>query len=148
MKRKFLFLFFIFLVLPIGLFFCWKFYQNTTREIISVDDITEVRLEKQGNDLYMIGQAELKYFEKISNYGAVQIDDILYIYVIKMKSLTNEDSFNLNISAMTVSDSLDEPQNIYLVSGEDIVVKDPNDSKRDHIEVTNYSNKIELFPDR
>lgn len=132
-------------IILIGGYFGWKFYQNTTRTIIPVDDLDKVSIKKENNQLILVGKAKLDQFEKVSNYGAVQINDTLYIYVMKTKSLIKEDGIKENITKISVSDSPVSPEKIYLVSGKHIEVKEKDKPKMNYMDVTRYSKKRELI---
>ncbi len=131
-------------VLLVFLYFGWKFYQNTTRLIIPISDLTSVTVKKENGHLLLTGNAKLNQFERVSNYGAVQIDDILYIYVMKTKSIIKSDSVNEDITNITISDSSNPPKKIYLVSGTNIEVKYKDRPEMNYIDVTKYSEKKEL----
>jgi hypothetical protein len=143
MRNKFLFIL-VGGVILIFLYFGWKFYQNTTRTVIPTDDLEMVTLKEENNQLFLVGSAKLSQFEKVSNYGAVQIDDILYIYIMKTKALIKSDSVNENISKITVSDSSEPPKKIYLISGGNIEVKYKDNPEMNYMDVTRYSEKREL----
>lgn len=133
-------------ILVIGcLFFGWKIYQNSTRVILSVENLKNVRIKEENNQLFITGRADLDSFEKISNYGAVQKGDSLYIYIMKTKSLLKSDKIYENIDKIKISDSKDAPNKIYLVSGNRIEVKYKDNPKMNYMDVIKYSEKRELF---
>lgn len=144
-KKKLFIVLLVVVVIMISSYFGWKVYQNTTRTIIPVDALEDVSIEEKNNQLILTGSAKLNQFERVSNYGAVQIDDILYIYVLKTKALIKENSIDVNITKMTVSDNSDSPQKIYLISGSNIEVKYKDKPEMNYIDVTKYSEKKELF---
>lgn len=144
-KKKLFIVLLVVVVIMISSYFGWKVYQNTTRTIIPVDALEDVSIEEKNNQLILTGSAKLNQFERVSNYGAVQIDDILYIYVVKTKALIKENSIDVNITKMTVSDNSDSPQKIYLISGSNIEVKYKDKPEMNYIDVTKYSEKKELF---
>lgn len=80
-----------------------------TRTIIPVDDLDKVSIKKN-NQLVLLGKAKLDQFERVFNYGDVQINDTLYIYGMKTKSLIKEDVVKENITKISVSDSPVSPE--------------------------------------
>ena len=144
-KKKILVVLLSSMVILIGGYFGWKLYQNTTRTIIPVDDLEKVSIKRENNQLLLVGKAKLDPFERVANYGAIQINDTLYIYVMKTKSLIKEDVVKENLTKISVSDSPTSPKKIYLVSGKHIEVKEKDNPEMDYMDVTKYSEKRELI---
>lgn len=130
----------IFLLLPI-LYFGWKFYQDATRSIVSVKDLGNISLVEKNGELFLTGDVNLTNFERVSNVGAIQQNDTLYIYVMKTKSLKKESYLNENITRLMISDRSTEAEEILLVSGGEIVVEDKKTPNASYIDVTRYSDK-------
>lgn len=145
MKKKILIASFSLLIVGIGLFFGWKFYQNTTREIIAINDLKEVSLKEENQQLFLTGQAKLGNFEMVSNLGAMQKGDTLYVYVTKIKALIKSEEIHQNLSQIMVRDTAEPPKHIYLISGNNIEVKFEDKPEMNYYDVTKYSEKRELF---
>lgn len=144
MKTKVVFV--LGLIICIGsVFFGWKIYQNSTRTIVSIDDMQTLKLEKKDNALTLSGHIELGAFERISNWGAVQKEGIIYVYIMKTKALVKSDYLNIDLNDVILKDVDEEASEAYLVSGGEIEVKFKDNPQRNYIDVTNYSDKRKIL---
>ncbi|HGA1217611.1 TPA: hypothetical protein ACIRGG_002247, partial [Streptococcus suis] len=91
-------------------------------------------------DYSISAKADLDNFERISNYQAIQIGNDVYLYFMKTKAFIKNSTVDIYLSNILVGDTTQAINNIYVVSGDDIVVKS-NDSKYDHIDVLKYTDR-------
>lgn len=133
------------LIIGFACFLGWKFYQNTTREFIPLSALENVELTKENGQLILKGQAEIGNFEMVRNYGAIQIESDIYIYITKTKAIIGNKKVYENINSIVSGDTAIEAKHYYLISGQKILVKN-EDSKKNYIEVRNYSEIRELIP--
>ena len=126
-------------------FFGWKIYQNSTRTIIPIDDMLEISLENKDNKLNLSGKIDLGAFERISNWGAVQKEGVIYVYIMKTKAIIQSKHLDIDLNDVIISDSNEKPSKVYLVSGSEIEVKFDDDPRKDYIDVMNYDDKTLIF---
>ncbi|HCE11169.1 MAG TPA: hypothetical protein DEQ24_00010 [Enterococcus sp.] len=129
----------------VSIFFGWKIYQNSTRTIVSIDDMLEIRLEKKDNKLNLSGKIDMGAFERISNWGAVQKEGVIYVYIMKTKAIIQSKNLDIDLNDVIISDSNEKPSKVYLVSGSEIEVKFDDDPRKDYIDVMNYDDKTLIF---
>lgn len=144
MKKKF-FYGLGFGVCLVAVFFGWKIYQNSTRTIVPIDDMQAISLEKKDNKLNLSGKIDMGAFERISNWGAVQKEGVLYVYIMKTKAIIQSKTLDIDLNDVIISDSNEKPSKVYLVSGSEIEVKFDDDPRKDYIDVMNYDEKREIF---
>ena len=125
-------------------FLGWKNYQDSTRAVIPMNELQQIRLEKIQGDFLIKGQVALGNFERVANYQAIQKEYDVYLYFMKTKAIKKEDNVDLRLSKIIVGDTNFEIKNIYLVSGDSIVVEG-NSRSEDYIDVTKYQKKKLLF---
>ncbi|APZ49122.1 hypothetical protein BW721_05140 [Jeotgalibaca sp. PTS2502] len=132
------------LVVLIGGFFSWKIYQDKTREFIDVTDLNDITMVNQDGQLYIVGIADLSRFERVANYGAIQVGNSVYIYITKTKAIVRKNEVSENISNILISDEEIEPEKYYIVSGEGIEVKPTDNPRENYYDITKYSEIKEL----
>lgn len=137
-RKKFL-LIIIGIILLFGGYFCWRLYQDSTRRIIPLESL-QVKIIKTGKDYSITAKADLDNFERISNYQAIQIGNDVYLYFMKTKAIFTKTTVDTDLSNILVGDTTQAINNIYVVSGDNIIVKS-NDSKYDHIDVLKYTDR-------
>lgn len=139
MVRKKILLIIIGIILLYGGYFSWKVYQDSTRGIIPLESL-QVKVIKTDKDYSITAKADLDNFERISNYQAIQIGNDVYLYFMKTKAFIKNSTVDIYLSNILVGDTTQAINNIYVVSGDDIVVRS-NDSKYDHIDVLKYADR-------
>ncbi|HEW2084398.1 TPA: hypothetical protein ACKCUQ_000224 [Streptococcus pneumoniae] len=122
-----------------GGYFSWKVYQDSTRGIIPLESL-QVKVIKTDKDYSISAKADLDNFEQISNYQAIQIGNDVYLYFMKTKAIFTKTTVDTDLSNILVGDTTQAINNIYVVSGDDIVVKF-NDSRYNYIDVLKYTDK-------
>ncbi|VKG12169.1 Uncharacterised protein [Streptococcus pneumoniae] len=137
-RKKFL-LIIIGIILLFGGYFSWKVYQDSTRGIIPLESL-QVKVIKTDKDYSISAKADLDNFEQISNYQAIQIGNDVYLYFMKTKAIFTKTTVDTDLSNILVGDTTQAINNIYVVSGDDIVVKF-NDSRYNYIDVLKYTDK-------
>lgn len=139
MVRKKTLLIIIGIILLFGGYYSWKVYQNSTRVIIPLESL-QVKVIKTDKDYSISAKADLDNFEQISNYQAIQIGNDVYLYFMKTKAIFTKTTVDTDLSNILVGDTTQAINNIYVVSGDDIVVRF-NDSRYNHIDVLKYTDK-------
>ncbi|HEV1915673.1 hypothetical protein OK495_06060 [Streptococcus pneumoniae] len=139
MVRKKILLIIIGIILLFGGYFSWKVYQDSTRGIIPLESL-QVKVIKTDKDYSISAKADLDNFEQISNYQAIQIGNDVYLYFMKTKAIFTKTTVDTDLSNILVGDTTQAINNIYVVSGDDIVVKF-NDSRYNYIDVLKYTDK-------
>lgn len=138
----------ILLIIFFLIFYAWIEYQQSTRKVIDVDDITNIKISldenKNPSKAIVKGEVKLDKFEKISTISAIQKEDIIYVYLTKLKGKTGKNNFTQSIGDILLTYSGGNVKKIALVSGDDIIVIDKEDSTRNYMEVSNYD-KIEYI---
>ena len=122
-----------------GGYYSWKVYQDSTRVIIPLESL-QVKVIKTDKDYSISAKADLDNFEQISNYQAIQIGNDVYLYFMKTKAIFTKTTVDTDLSNILVGDTTQAINNIYVVSGDDIVVRF-NDSRYNHIDVLKYTDK-------
>lgn len=120
-------------------YFSWKVYQDNTRRIIPLESL-QVKVTKTDKDYSISAKADLDNFEQISNYQAIQIGNDVYLYFMKTKAILTKNTVDTDLSNILVGDTMQAINNIYVVSGDDIVVRF-NDSRYNHVDVLKYTDK-------
>lgn len=139
MVRKKILLIIIGIILLFGVYFSWKVYQDSTRGIIPLESL-QVKVIKTDKDYSISAKADLDNFEQISNYQAIQIGNDVYLYFMKTKAIFTKTTVDTDLSNILVGDTTQAINNIYVVSGDDIVVRF-NDSRYNYIDVLKYTDK-------
>lgn len=139
MVRKKILLIIIGIILLFGGYFSWKVYQDSTRGIIPLESL-QVKVIKTDKDYSISAKADLDNFEQISNYQAIQIGNDVYLYFMKTKAIFTKTTVDTDLSNILVGDTTQAINNIYVVSGDDIVVRF-NDSRYNYIDVLKYTDK-------
>ncbi|BAV79664.1 hypothetical protein SNAG_0786 [Streptococcus sp. NPS 308] len=139
MVRKKTLLIIIGIILLFGGYYSWKVYQDSTRVIIPLESL-QVKVIKTDKDYSISAKADLDNFEQISNYQAIQIGNDVYLYFMKTKAIFTKTTVDTDLSNILVGDTTQAINNIYVVSGDDIVVRF-NDSRYNHIDVLKYTDK-------
>lgn len=139
MVRKKILLIIIGIILLFGGYFSWKVYQDSTRGIIPLESL-QVKVIKTDKDYSISAKADLDNFEQISNYQAIQIGNDVYLYFMKTKAIFTKTTVDTDLSNILVGDTTQAINNIYVVSGNDIVVRF-NDSRYNYIDVLKYTDK-------
>lgn len=139
MVRKKTLLIIIGIILLFGGYFSWKVYQDSTRGIIPLESL-QVKVIKTDKDYSISAKADLDNFEQISNYQAIQIGNDVYLYFMKTKAIFTKTTVDTDLSNILVGDTTQAINNIYVVSGDDIVVRF-NDSRYNHIDILKYTDK-------
>jgi len=139
MVRKKTLLIIIGIILLFGGYYSWKVYQDSTRVIIPLESL-QVKVIKTDKDYSISAKADLDNFEQISNYQAIQIGNDVYLYFMKTKAIFTKTTVDTDLSNILVGDTTQATNNIYVVSGDDIVVRF-NDSRYNHIDVLKYTDK-------
>lgn len=139
MVRKKILLIIIEIILLFGGYFSWKVYQDSTRGIIPLESL-QVKVIKTDKDYSISAKADLDNFEQISNYQAIQIGNDVYLYFMKTKAIFTKTTVDTDLSNILVGDTTQAINNIYVVSGDDIVVRF-NDRRYNHIDVLKYTDK-------
>ena len=139
MVRKKTLLIIIGIILLFGGYFSWKVYQDSTRGIIPLESL-QVTVIKTDKDYSISAKADLDNFEQISNYQAIQIGNDVYLYFMKTKAIFTKTTVDTDLSNILVGDTTQAIDNIYVVSGDDIVVRF-NDRRYDHINVLKYTDR-------
>lgn len=139
MVRKKILLTIIGIILLFGGYYSWKVYQDSTRVIIPLESL-QVKVIKTGKDYSISAKADLDKFEQISNYQAIQIGNDVYLYFMKTKAIFTKTTVDTDLSNILVGDTTQAINNIYVVSGDDIVVRF-KDSRYNHIDVLKYTDK-------
>lgn len=139
MVRKKVLLIIIGIILLFGGYFSWKVYQDSTRGIIPLESL-QVTVIKTDKDYSISAKADLDNFEQISNYQAIQIGNDVYLYFMKTKAIFTKTTVDTDLSNILVGDTTQVINNIYVVSGDDIVVRF-NDRRYNHIDVLKYTDK-------
>lgn len=139
MVRKKTLLIIIGIILLFGGYYSWKVYQDSTRVIIPLESL-QVKVIKIDKDYSISAKADLDNFEQISNYQAIQIGNDVYLYFMKTKAIFTKTTVDTDLSNILVGDTTQAINNIYVVSGDDIVVRF-NDSRYNHIDVLKYTDK-------
>ncbi|WP_267247350.1 hypothetical protein [Streptococcus sp. Marseille-Q5986] len=122
-----------------GGYFSWKVYQDSTRGIIPLESL-QVKVIKTDKDYSISAKADLDNFEQISNYQAIQIGNDVYLYFMKTKAIFTKTTVDTDLSNILVGDTTQAINNIYVVSGDNIVVRF-NDRRYNHIDVLKYTDK-------
>lgn len=124
------------------IFYAWIEYQQSTREVIDVDQISNIKIHLNENnnpaEAIVKGEVKLGKFERISTISAIQKEDVIYVYLTKTKGKTKEKSFSQSIGDILLTHSGGNVKKIALVSGDDIIVIDKKDSTKNYMEVSNY----------
>lgn len=128
----------------VSIYFGWKIYQNSTRTIVPVADMQELKLERSDNQMNLSGHIELGSFERISNWGAVQKEGVIYVYIMKTKAIIKSDQLDINLNDVILKDADEEASEIYLVSGNGIEVKFEDNPEKDYIDVLKYDEKVKI----
>lgn len=139
MVRKKTLLIIIGIILLFWGYYSWKVYQDSTRVIIPLESL-QVKVIKTDKDYSISAKADLDNFEQISNYQAIQIGNDVYLYFMKTKAIFTKTTVDTDLSNILVGDTTQAINNIYVVSGDDIVVRF-NDSRYNHIDVLKYTDK-------
>lgn len=139
MVRKKTLLIIVGIILLFGGYYSWKVYQDSTRVIIPLESL-QVKVIKTDKDYSISAKADLDNFEQISNYQAIQIGNDVYLYFMKTKAIFTKSTVDTDLSNILVGDTTQAINNIYVVSGDDIVVRF-NDSRYNHIDVLKYTDK-------
>ena len=139
MVRKKILLTIIGIILLFGGYYSWKVYQDSTRVIIPLESL-QVKVIKTDKDYSISAKADLDNFEQISNYQAIQIGNDVYLYFMKTKAIFTKTTVDTDLSNILVGDTTQAINNIYVVSGDDIVVRF-KDSRYNHIDVLKYTDK-------
>lgn len=139
MVRKKILLIIIEIILLFGGYFSWKVYQDSTRGIIPLESL-QVKVIKTDKDYSISAKADLDNFEQISNYQAIQIGNDVYLYFMKTKAIFTKTTVDTDLSNILVGDTTQAINNIYVVSGDNIVVRF-NDRRYNHIDVLKYTDK-------
>lgn len=139
MVRKKTLLIIIGIILLFGGYYSWKVYQDITRVIIPLESL-QVKVIKTDKDYSISAKADLDNFEQISNYQAIQIGNDVYLYFMKTKAIFTKTTVDTDLSNILVGDTTQAINNIYVVSGDDIVVRF-NDSRYNYIDVLKYTDK-------
>lgn len=139
MVRKKTLLIIIGIILLFWGYFSWKVYQDNTRRIIPLESL-QVKVTKTDKDYSISAKADLDNFEQISNYQAIQIGNDVYLYFMKTKAILTKNTVDTDLSNILVGDTMQAINNIYVVSGDDIVVRF-NDSRYNHVDVLKYTDK-------
>lgn len=139
MVRKKILLIIIEIILLFGGYFSWKVYQDSTRGIIPLESL-QVKVIKTDKDYSISAKADIDNFEQISNYQAIQIGNDVYLYFMKTKAIFTKTTVDTDLSNILVGDTTQAINNIYVVSGDNIVVRF-NDRRYNHIDVLKYTDK-------
>lgn len=142
--KKIITILFSLIILSIGAFLGWNIYRNTTWAVIDISQLQNMMLEKIEENLILSGNANLGFFEGVATVEVEKVDNAIYIYVMKTSAIFPNTQINQNISNIIKSNNFIDFQRIYLVSGENIIVEFPNEPTRNTLDVTRYSDKIEL----
>ena len=131
-------------IISFVLFYLWIEYQQSTREVIDVDDISNIKvlLDKNSDPskATIEGKINLKKFERISTISAELKEGIIYIYLTKTKGLSDQSNFSQSLSKILVSHDSNAVNKIAFVSGENIIVINKKDHTQSYIDVSNYDN--------
>ncbi|ETE01681.1 hypothetical protein [Streptococcus pseudopneumoniae] len=137
-RKKFLLAIIGIILLFLG-YWGWKVYQDSTREIIPLESL-QVTVIKTDKDYSISVKADLDNFEQLSNYQAIQIGNDVYLYFMKTKAIFKKNTVDADLSNILVGNINQAINNIYVVSGNDIIVKF-NDSKYNYINVLKYTDR-------
>lgn len=127
-----------------GSYILWRGHQSETAQTIDVDQLKNIKLRIEKNAYVIEGEADLGRFERVANYTVNQKGTILYINIDKYKALFRKTKVYANISQINLSDSIEKPEEIYLVSGESIQVKYPKEKNRNYLDLERYEKKRQL----
>lgn len=136
---------YLLIILPflfIATFLTWKVYQSNSREVIDVNDVSNIEVLLPDNSdpsqAIIKGDVDLGNFEKLSIIAAVKKEDKIYIYLTKTKGFSTTTSFNQPLSNVLISHNSGDVREVALVSGDDIFVEIEEDPTQNYIEVSNY----------
>ncbi|MBS4456556.1 hypothetical protein [Tuanshanicoccus lijuaniae] len=101
------------ILLVFGLFLFWKIYQDSTRIIIPISELQNVSVKREGSDYAIRGTADIGNFERVSNYQARQIEQDVYLYFMKIKSMAKDANIDLKLSKIIVGDIGEPIKNIF-----------------------------------
>lgn len=133
-------------ILILAIYIAGKIYQDTTREILDVDKIKNISaVSDDVNDplkgLVIKGTANLEKFEQISSISALKKQGVIYVYINTIKGFSSSDKFSQPLDKVLVNYDNTEVQEIVLISGKNMIVKNTGKGNVDSIEVDNYSKK-------
>ncbi|BBA93468.1 MULTISPECIES: hypothetical protein [Streptococcus] len=144
MARKKVFLFVFGVVMLFGSYVGWKLYQDSTRVIIPLEELQGITVSPIKGDFSISGTANISNFERVSNYQAKQTGNDVYLYFMKTKSIFKDDAVDLKLSRIIIGDVGSKIKNIYLISGENIIVKTSSRST-DYLDIENRDKEKLLF---